>query len=235
MQRRTLFLYISAWAIYAPVAFFLFPLTKTNVLFPIIPLLFAGGWLFGKSGGFIIILGTLCFYITVNEFMQTSVPGVYAIGDIVPTPLLAHTASAEGILAVDHLAGKHARPLNYGHTPNCTYCTPEIASVGLTEQAAKDAGHKVRVGKFPFSAIGKAMILGETDGFIKIVSDEAYDEVLGVHAIGPKATELISEACLGLTLETTVEEMAKTVHPHPTLSEAMMEAAHGVYGEAIHF
>lgn len=173
-------------------------------------------------------------YIPVNEFMQTSVPNVYAIGDIVMTPLLAHVASAEGILAVDHLAGRHARALVYTHMPNATYCTPEVASVGLTEKAAKDAGYKVRVGQFPFSAIGKATILGETTGFVKIVADETYDEVLGVHIIGPKATELIAEACVGASLETTVEELARTVHAHPTLSEAMMEAAHSVYGEAIH-
>jgi dihydrolipoamide dehydrogenase len=173
-------------------------------------------------------------YIGVNEYMQTSVPNVYAIGDIVRTPWLAHVASAEGILAVDHLAGKAADPINYGKIPNCTYCSPEVASVGLTEKAARDQGYKVKTGQFPFAAIGKAMILGETDGFIKFVSEETYDEVLGVHIIGPKATELISEACLGLKLETTVEEIAKTVHPHPTLSEAMLEAAHSVYGEAIH-
>jgi dihydrolipoamide dehydrogenase len=173
-------------------------------------------------------------YIPVNEFMQTSADNVYAIGDVVATPLLAHVASAEGVLAVDHIAGKHARPLDYGTIPNCTYCSPEIASVGLTEKAAKEKGHDVRVGQFPFSAIGKAMILGDTTGFIKIVGDKKYDEALGIHIIGPKATELIAEACLGLGLETTVEEMAKTVHPHPTLSETMMEAAHSVYGEAIH-
>ncbi|MFQ5512708.1 MAG: dihydrolipoyl dehydrogenase [Candidatus Krumholzibacteriia bacterium] len=173
-------------------------------------------------------------YLAVNEFMQTRVPNVYAIGDIVRTPWLAHVASAEGILAVDHLSGKAARPIDYKKIPNCTYCSPEVASVGLTEKAARDAGYDVATGEFPFSAIGKAMIMGETDGFIKIVSEKRYDEVLGVHIIGPKATELIAEASLGLGLETTVEEIAKTVHAHPTLSEAMMEAAHSVYGEAIH-
>ena len=173
-------------------------------------------------------------YVTVNEYMQTKLPNVYAIGDIVRTPWLAHVASAEGILAVDHLAGKAARPVDYGKIPNCTYCSPEVASIGLTEKAASEAGYAVKTGEFPFSAIGKAMILGETEGFIKIVSEENYDEVLGVHIIGPKATELIAEASLGLGLETTVEEIAKTVHAHPTLSEAMMEAAHSVYGEAIH-
>lgn len=173
-------------------------------------------------------------YIPVNGFMQTSVANVYAIGDVVPTPLLAHVASAEGILAVDHIAGKEARPLNYNLTPNCTYCSPEVASVGLTEKAAREQGYKVKVGQFPFSAIGKAMILGDTSGFVKIVGEEKYDEVLGVHIIGARATEMIGEACLGASLETTVMEMGKTVHPHPTLSEAMMEAAHSVYGEAIH-
>jgi len=174
-------------------------------------------------------------YIPVNEFMQTKIENVYAIGDIVASPLLAHVASAEGILAVDHIAGKEARPIPYQRTPNCTYCSPEVASVGLTEKAAKDQGYKTKVGQFPFTAISKAVILGDTSGFVKIVSEEQYDEVLGVHIIGPKATELIAEACLGASLETTVEELAKTVHAHPTLSEAMMEAAHSVYGEAIHF
>jgi dihydrolipoamide dehydrogenase len=173
-------------------------------------------------------------YVTVDGFMQTNVSGVYAIGDIVRTPWLAHVASAEGILAVDHLAGKPVEPIDYKKIPNCTYCNPEVASVGLTEKAAREEGHKVKTGQFPFSAIGKAMILGESEGFVKIVSEESYDEVLGVHIIGPRATELIAEACVGLRLETTVEEIFKTVHAHPTLSEAMMEAAHNVYGEAIH-
>jgi dihydrolipoamide dehydrogenase len=173
-------------------------------------------------------------FVAVDEFMRTSVPHVYAIGDVVKTPQLAHVASAEGILAVDHMAGKPVHPIDYDKTPSCTYSRPEIASAGLTERDARDRGYDVKVGKFPFSAIGKAMILGETDGFVKIVSESRYDEVLGVHIIGPRATEMIAEACLGLKLETTVEEMAHTVHPHPTLSEAMLEAAHGVYDEAIH-
>ncbi|UCH83094.1 MAG: dihydrolipoyl dehydrogenase [Candidatus Latescibacterota bacterium] len=173
-------------------------------------------------------------YIEINEFMQTALPNVYAIGDIVRTPWLAHVASAEGILAVNHIAGKHTEPIDYTKTPNCTYCSPEVASVGLSEKAAADAGYDVKTGRFPFSAIGKAMIVGETEGFVKIVSDGSYDEVLGVHIIGPKATELLAEASLGLRLETTVEEIAKTVHAHPTLSEAMLEAAHSVYDEAIH-
>jgi len=125
-------------------------------------------------------------------------------------------------------------PINYLHTPNATYSSPEVASVGLSEQAARDAGYKVKVGKFPFSAIGKAMIMGETEGFVKIVSEEDYGEVVGVHIVGPKATELLAEAGLGMQLETTAQEIGHTVHAHPTLSEAMMEAAHSVYGEAIH-
>ncbi|MEJ2722756.1 MAG: dihydrolipoyl dehydrogenase, partial [bacterium] len=173
-------------------------------------------------------------YVEVNGFMQTNIPHVYAIGDIVRTPWLAHVASAEGILAVNHIAGRSVEPIDYKKTPSCTYCAPEVASVGLTERAAREAGYDVKTGKFPFSAIGKAMIVGETEGFVKIVRDNTYDEVLGVHIIGPKATELIAEACLGLKLETTVEEISKTVHAHPTLSEAMLEAAHSVYDEAIH-
>jgi dihydrolipoamide dehydrogenase len=172
--------------------------------------------------------------IGVDGYMQTNVPGVYAIGDIVNTPWLAHVASKEGILAVDHIAGKPAHPIDYDKVPNCTYTTPEVASVGMTERAAKEAGLDYAVGKFPFSAIGKAAILGDTTGFVKIIQDKRYDEMLGVHILGPKATELIAEATLGLHLETTVEEVAETIHAHPTLSEAMMEAAHGVYGETIH-
>jgi dihydrolipoamide dehydrogenase len=173
-------------------------------------------------------------YIAVDEYMRTSVPNVYAIGDVCPTPWLAHVASKEGILAVDHVAGKPVEPIDYDKVPNCTYTSPEVASVGLSEAEAKERGYDVRVGKFPFAAIGKAMILGETTGFVKIVSEKRYDEVLGVHIIGPKATELIAEATLGVRLETTVEEVANTIHAHPTLSEAMLETAHSVYGEAIH-
>jgi len=173
-------------------------------------------------------------YVAVDEYMRTSVPGIYAIGDVCKTPWLAHVASREGVVAVDHLAGKPVDPIDYDKVPNCTYASPEVASVGLTERAAKERGYDVRIGKFPFSAIGKAMIVSGTAGFVKIVSDKRYDEVLGVHIIGPKATELIAEATLGLRIETTVEEIANTIHPHPTLSEAVMEAAHSVYGEAIH-
>lgn len=173
-------------------------------------------------------------FIAVDEFMRTSVPNIYAIGDVTASPALAHVASREGILAVDHLAGKHVQTINYLAVPNCTYSHPEVASVGLTERAAREAGHDVRVGKFPFSALGKAMIVGDTAGFVKIVAAKRYDEVLGIHIIGPKATELIAEATLGIKMETTVEEIANTIHAHPTLAEAMLEAAHGVYGEAIH-
>lgn len=173
-------------------------------------------------------------FIAVDEYMRTSTPSVYAIGDVIQTPALAHVATREGILAVDHLAGKHVQTINYRAVPNCTYSHPEVASVGLTEKAARDAGYDVRVGKFPFSALGKATILNDTAGFVKIVADRRYDEVLGVHIIGPKATELIAEATLGIKMETTVEEVANTIHAHPTLAEAMLEAAHGVYGEAIH-
>jgi dihydrolipoamide dehydrogenase len=173
-------------------------------------------------------------FVAVDEFMRTSVPNIYAIGDVTASPALAHVASREGILAVDHLAGKHVQIINYLAVPNCTYSHPEVASVGLTEKAAREKGYDVRVGKFPFSALGRAQILGDTAGFVKIVADKRYDEVLGVHIIGPKATELIAEATLGVKMETTVEEVANTIHAHPTLAEAMLEAAHGVYGEAIH-
>ncbi|NIM18903.1 MAG: dihydrolipoyl dehydrogenase [Candidatus Latescibacteria bacterium] len=173
-------------------------------------------------------------FIAVNEFMQTRVPNIYAIGDVVQTPLLAHVASAEGITAVEHIAGKSTRSVDYNKIPSCTYCRPEVASIGLSEKRAQEAGYPVKTGRFPFSAIGKAGILGETGGFVKIVSEGKYGEILGVHIIGPKATELIAEACAAMNLETTVEDVIRTVHPHPTLSEAMAEAAHSVYGEAIH-
>jgi len=174
-------------------------------------------------------------FVKVDGFMQTGEPGVYAIGDIVATPLLAHVASHEAMVAVEHLAGKHpAEPMNYDQVPACTYCQPEIASVGLTEAEAKRRGHSVRVAKFPFGAIAKAAILGEPDGFVKIVGDTKHDELLGVHAIGPRATELIAEAAVALRLESTVEELFHSVHAHPTLSEAIAEAALGVHGRSIH-
>ena len=173
-------------------------------------------------------------FIQVDSMFRTGEPNVYAIGDVIPTPALAHVASFEGITAVEHIAGKNPQPVNYDRTPNATYCFPEVASVGLTEKKAKERGHEVKTGTFPFSAIGKARIVGETWGFVKIVADKKYDEVLGVHLVGPHATELLAEACLGLRLETTVEEIEKTMHAHPTLSEAMLEAAHAALGHTLH-
>ena len=173
-------------------------------------------------------------YIEVNEFMQTAVPHIYAIGDVVNTPWLAHVASSEGVLAAEHMAGQEARPINYDLVPSCTYCTPEVASVGLTEAAAKERGYDVDTGKFPFSALAKAAILQHTGGFVKIVRDTKYDEILGVHIIGAHATDLIAEACVALQVETTNEELVRTMHAHPTLSEAVAEAAHAAAGHAIH-
>lgn len=173
-------------------------------------------------------------FIEIDPYMRTSLSGVYAIGDIVRTPLLAHTASAEALLAVDHIAGKDPKPLDYNLNPNCTYTNPEVASVGLSEEAAIEAGYTIKVGKFPFSALGKARIMNQIDGFVKVVADTQYDEVLGVHIIGPRATDLIAEASMGMKLETTVEEMAHTIHAHPTLPEAVLEAAHAAMGRPIH-
>lgn len=172
--------------------------------------------------------------VQVDQFMRTGEQGIYAIGDIVPTPALAHCASAEGILAVEHIKGLEVRPLNYDHIPNCTYTDPEVASVGLTEKKAKERGYDVKVGKFPFTASAKARIIGDANGLVKFVSDKKYDELLGVHIVGPHATELIAEACAALELEATSESIAKTVHAHPTLSEALMEAAEDVLGHSIH-
>jgi dihydrolipoamide dehydrogenase len=174
-------------------------------------------------------------FIQIDEFQQTGEKGVYAIGDVVPTPLLAHLASKEGIVAVEHMAGhKGVRPINLRLVPNCTYCDPEVASVGLTEAKAREQGYDVKVGKFPFSASGKARILGEEEGFVKIVSEGKYDEILGVHIIGAHATELIAEACVAMQLESTAEELGRTMHAHPTVSEAVMEAAEGVHGLSVH-
>jgi dihydrolipoamide dehydrogenase len=172
--------------------------------------------------------------IPVNGFMETTVKGIYAIGDIVATQQLAHVASAEGIHAIEKIAGKQVRELNYDHMPGATYCSPEVASVGLTEARAKEGGYDVRVGRFPFTASGKAKILGETEGFVKIVSESKYDELLGVHIIGPHATDLIAEAVVALELESTAEALMRAVHAHPTLSEAVMEAAHAAVDQAIH-
>lgn len=174
-------------------------------------------------------------FVQIDECMRTSVPNLYAIGDIVPTQQLAHVASAEGILAVEHMAGEDPQPINYDHVPSCTYCDPEVASVGLTDQVARDRGYDVEVGKFPFSALAKAAILGETAGFVKVVRETRYDQVLGVQMIGPHVTDLIAEAGLALRTETTTEEIIRTIHAHPTLAEGVAEAAHAALGEPIHF
>lgn len=174
-------------------------------------------------------------FIPVDGQMRTKVPGIWAIGDLVPTLALAHVASHEGIVAADSIAGKNPAPLNYDRAPSATYTAPEAASVGLTEKKARERGYDVKVGVFPFAAIGKASIAGENDGFVKIVGEKKYDEVLGVHIVGAHATELIAEACAALQLETTTEELARTIHAHPTLSEAMGEAAHAALGATINW
>jgi len=172
--------------------------------------------------------------VLVDDFYQTNVAGVYAIGDIVKGPSLAHVASAEGIICVEKIAGHHPQPLNYGNIPGCTYCTPEIASVGMTEEAAKAAGYEIKVGKFPFSASGKASAAGAKEGFVKVIYDAKYGEWLGAHMIGANVTEMIAEAVVARNLETTGHEILKSVHPHPTMSEAIMEATAAAYGEVIH-
>lgn len=172
--------------------------------------------------------------IQVNDYYQTNMPGYYAIGDVVPGPALAHVASAEGIICVEKIAGHHPEPLDYGNIPGCTYCSPEIASVGMTESKAKAAGYEVRIGKFPFSASGKASAAGAKDGFVKLVFDKKYGEILGAHLIGANVTEMIAEIVAIRKLETTGHELIKTVHPHPTMSEAIMEAAAAAYDEVIH-
>jgi dihydrolipoamide dehydrogenase len=178
-------------------------------------------------------------YVVVDDLYRTNVPGISAIGDVItvngaPHPQLAHVSSAEGILVAERLAGEDVRPINYDHVPGCTYCDPEIGSVGLTEATARERGYDVRVGSFPFSVLGRARMANETEGFVKIVADTRYDEVLGVHIIGPRATELVAEAVLALRLECTVEELIRTIHAHPTMSEAVGEAAHAAHGAAIH-
>ncbi len=172
--------------------------------------------------------------IQVNEFYETNVPGIYAIGDVVPGAALAHVASAEGIICVEKIAGHSPEPIDYNNIPGCTYCIPEVASVGYTEQAAKDAGYKIKVGKFPFSASGKAKAGGVPQGFVKVIFDEKYGEFLGAHMIGNNVTEMIAEVVAARKLETTGHEIIKTVHPHPTMSEAVMEAAAAAYDEVIH-
>jgi dihydrolipoamide dehydrogenase len=173
-------------------------------------------------------------YVKVDPLMRTSVPHIYAIGDVINTPWLAHVATAEGILAVEHMAGLPVREINYDRVPSCTYCDPEVASVGLTEAKARERGYDVKVGKFPFTALGKAKVIGKTTGFVKVVRETKYDEVLGVHIIGAHATDLIAEACVVLQMEGTDEELMRTMHAHPTMSEAVMEAAHAAHGAAIH-
>jgi dihydrolipoamide dehydrogenase len=175
-------------------------------------------------------------FVKVNSMLQTNVPGIYAIGDCcMMAPWLAHKASAEGIVAAEHIAGHHPPAIDYGKVPACTYCSPEIASIGLTEAKAREQGYDVKVGKFPFSANGKARIIGASVGFIKVVADKKYDEVLGLHIIGPHATELIAEGGVALSHEATAESLMRTIHAHPTLYEALGEAEHAAAeGEAIH-
>jgi dihydrolipoyl dehydrogenase len=173
-------------------------------------------------------------FIPVDDYMRTTEPHVYAIGDVIPGPMLAHMASAEGVLAVEHIAGKEVHPINYDLTPSATYCYPEVASVGLTEKKAKERGYEVKTGTFPFSAVLKAKISDEGIGMIKVVSDKKYDEVLGVHMVGPHATELLAEACVALRLEITTEELGRTIHAHPTLSEIVKEGAEAALGTPIH-
>ncbi|MFT6441863.1 MAG: dihydrolipoamide dehydrogenase, partial [Salibacteraceae bacterium] len=172
--------------------------------------------------------------VLVNDFYQTNLPTVWAIGDIVPGPALAHVASAEGITAVEKMAGLNPEAIDYNNIPGCTYCFPEVASVGYTEQAAKDAGYELKVGKFPFSASGKASAAGHNEGFVKLIFDAKYGELLGGHMIGYNVTELIAEIVAIRKLETTGHELIKTIHPHPTMSEAIMEAAAAAYDEVIH-
>jgi dihydrolipoamide dehydrogenase len=179
-------------------------------------------------------------YIKVDELYRTSVPHVSAIGDVVTVggkgahPQLAHVSSMEGIIVAERLAGKDVKPINFNHVPACTYCDPEIGSVGLTEAEARGKGYDVTVGTFPFGVLGRAKMAGENEGFVKIVAERKYDEVLGVHMIGPRATELVAEAVLALRLECTVEELVRTIHAHPTFSEGVAEAAHAAHGAAIH-
>jgi dihydrolipoamide dehydrogenase len=173
-------------------------------------------------------------FVKVDGFMQTDDPGLFAIGDIVPTPALAHVATAEGILAVEKIAGREVRPLNYDRIPNVTFTSPQVASIGLTEEKARERGYAVKIGRFPFAALGKSQILGETEGFVKIVADARYGEILGIHAVHERAGDLIGESTAALAGELTLEDLAHAVHAHPTLSEAFLEAAHGGLGAALH-
>ncbi len=177
-------------------------------------------------------------YVVVDSLFKTSVPGISAIGDVItmggPHYQLAHVSSMEGVLLAERIAGHAVQPINYDHVPRCTYSDPEIGSVGLTEAQAKALGHEVRIGTFPFRALARARMAGETDGFVKIVAEKKYDEILGVHIIGPRATEVVAEAVMALRMEVTVEELVRTIHAHPTMSEAVLEAAHAAHGAAIH-
>ncbi len=173
-------------------------------------------------------------HIKVNKYFQTNIPNIYAIGDVIGAPWLAHVASREGINAVEHMSGKEVIPVDYNTIPGCTYCIPQVASVGLTEKKAKEAGYNLKIGKFPIRVNGKALALGETEGFIKIIYDEKYGELLGCHIIGPEATELITEVTLAKAVESTYMEVLHTIHPHPTLSEIVSEATHDAIGEPIH-
>ncbi len=173
-------------------------------------------------------------FVKVSATMETSVPGIYAIGDMAGNQLLAHKAMAEGVVAAEAIAGRAPRPVDYGNVPSCTYCRPQVASIGLTEAKARAHAREVTVGRFPFTANGKAVALGETEGFLKVVADKTTGEILGVHIVGPEATELIHEFAVGRTLEATLEEMIHTIHAHPTLSEAALEAMLAALGQAIH-
>jgi dihydrolipoamide dehydrogenase len=174
-------------------------------------------------------------FISVDrKTYATNVPGIYAVGDVIGAPLLAHVASAEGIACAEHIAGKPPVPVDYGNIPGCTYCQPQVASVGLTEKQAREKGHDVAVGRFSFKPLGKSIAVGETDGFVKLVIDKKYGELLGAHILGHEATDMIAELVVARTLETTVHELIKTVHAHPTFAEAVMEAAEDALGEAIH-
>jgi dihydrolipoamide dehydrogenase len=173
--------------------------------------------------------------VVVDGYMRTNVPGIYAIGDLTGKMPLAHVASAQGIVAAEHIAGHETRPIeDYAWMPRCIYCQPQVASLGLTEAQAREKGHEVKIGKFNFMANGKALGLGEREGFVKIIADAKYGEILGAHLVGPEVTELLPELVLARTWELTVEEMARSVHAHPTLSEVLMEAAHATLGQAIH-
>jgi dihydrolipoamide dehydrogenase len=178
-------------------------------------------------------------YIRVDDLYRTAVSGISAIGDVIslgdrPHPQLAHVSSAEGVVAAERIAGRDVRPIDYDHVPACTYSDPEIGSVGLTEAEARARGYDVRVGLFPFSVLGRARIAGDTEGFVKVVGETQYDQLLGLHIIGGRATELVAEGAAALRLESTVEDLARTIHAHPTMAEAVGEAAHAAIGGAIH-